>query len=277
MPIPESIQSLMRSARGELYFSITDLASGEAFEFGSDQRVPAASTIKVPILAALAAAVEAGKFHWDTVFTLTEQQMRAPGAGVLNHFRPDQETFSMSLYNLAVLMIIVSDNAATNFIIKLLGYDVINRLCTTYGMRSTSIHRLMQGRPAGVDQKENWTSMADLVHMYRLLHERRLVSADASELMLNILGGQQFFNRMPRYLGRFGNISCIHKTGTIPGHILDAGIIETGRGAPPIIFAASAHNWPDSGEAEEAIARLALHAIAHFLDLRPGNTSHLSS
>lgn len=81
--------------------------------------VPAASVIKTAILGAVAEAVPAG-------------------SGVLRHFRPP---VTLSLYDVALLMIIVSDNAATNRCIDLVGMDAVNRFCRAQGLARTGLHR----------------------------------------------------------------------------------------------------------------------------------------
>src|SRR3990170_786560 len=135
------LEAALAGAPGPVVVMAKDLEGRRVVRRGAQRRVPAASSIKVPILGAIAAAVHARRLDWDAAHTLSGRQLEVPGGGVLTRFRPP---VTLSLYNLATLMIIVSDNAATNYVIELVGFEAINRFCLEHGMANTQCVRLMR-------------------------------------------------------------------------------------------------------------------------------------
>lgn len=99
--------------------AVTDLATGEHLAIDEDAVMPTASLIKVPILVALYQDVRDGRLRLDQPTTYEEQHV-CGGSGVLQHLAFGAR---MTVRDAAMLMIIISDNAATNMCIDLVGLD----------------------------------------------------------------------------------------------------------------------------------------------------------
>lgn len=253
------VEKLIAEGPGQLYLAAVNLATGRRMAHQAAVPVKAASTIKVPLLAAVAEMVEAGRLAWDQPLALDEATHQTPGSGVIRHLRGMTQ---FSLHNLATLMIIVSDNSATNALIDLVGYDAVNALCARLGATGTCLYRKMQGKPAEAGQRENLTSMDDQVLFYRLMHEEKLVSPAQSRIMLDILARQCLNSKIPRYLAWIEDIRIPHKTGTIKGATLDAGIVYIpGRDPVAVSVACMGYSPREAALADDRLGQLAAAAV----------------
>ena len=119
-----AILSVLDCLEGEVGLYLEDVTVGDNLAVNPNQIFPSASIIKIPILAALFKAAAEGKVDLNAKTTLKAEN-RVGGGGVLTELsiklRP-------TVLDLATLMIIVSDNAATNELIDLVGMDQVNDL-----------------------------------------------------------------------------------------------------------------------------------------------------
>jgi beta-lactamase class A len=164
--------------------ALTDLTSGEHFGIGEDTVMPSASLAKVPVLVALYHAVQEGKFRLADRTTY-EQTHICGGSGVLQHLAFGTE---MTIRDAAVLMMIISDNAATNMCVDLVGLDQVNETMRSMAFPRTQISQRWGERAAGLDGRKMWVSTAgEMCGLMTLIARHEAVSADASEDMLRIL------------------------------------------------------------------------------------------
>jgi beta-lactamase class A len=164
--------------------AVTDLTTGEHFGIDEDAVMPSASLAKVPVLVALYAAVEAGKFRLDDR-TLYEERHICGGSGVLQHLAFGTE---MTVRDAAVLMMIISDNAATNMCVDLVGLAQVNETMRTMGFPKTEIFQRWGERAAGLDGRKMWLSSAgEICGLMTLIARHQAVSPEASQDMLRIL------------------------------------------------------------------------------------------
>lgn len=162
-----------------------------------------ASTIKLPIMAAVSAAVEAGKAKWDELLTLREED-KVSGPGVLREFSggvrlPPRDVMRM--------VIVVSDNTATNLILDRIGTEYVNQQIDRMGMHQTRSMRRVLGdgsqlkRPAGFS-KAGWlgenkrfglgkSAPKEMVLLLEKPEGGEALSAGASKEMIAILKRQQ--------------------------------------------------------------------------------------
>lgn len=182
---------------GRAGVAATNLVTGEEIRVNADEETATASTIKVPILIALFRQVEAGTVRLDDKLTYTAKS-RVPGSGILRDLLPG---IVLSVENLATLMIIVSDNSATNLLIDLVGRDNVNAAMTALGFGRT---RLVQriDFPAIGDDPRNFavTTAAELAGIMAALATGAILTPASCEAILEIMRKQHFTNLVPRYL-----------------------------------------------------------------------------
>ena len=171
-----------------LYISLP--FAGEKFSIRADQPMKAASTIKIPLLALLMKDAEEGRVDLEQVDTM-DPVNRVRGSGILKFLSPETK---LSLYDYAVLMMIVSDNAATNHVIDTVGMDRANAFFAENGWTATALNKKLfipaPGNPTGT-ASTNLTSSADLGHMLEGIFAGTLVSESACQKMMSILACQQ--------------------------------------------------------------------------------------
>lgn len=183
----EKIEQICAQLGGEVavYASVTD--TGEVYTRNADLQMTAASTIKTPLLALLLWYAEQGKIDIDVKRCIAENNF-ATGSGILRSLSHDVE---MNLFDIAVLMIVVSDNTATNEVIDAVGMETFNAAMAELGYPKTSIGRKLCYRhyPAGTPG-ENLTCAAELGRMMDLAVRGELLSPYVSRTLLQILAGQ---------------------------------------------------------------------------------------
>lgn len=200
------------------------------FCYQEDQKFPSASVIKLFILWELYRQAEKGEKSLTDQIILIEE-MKVGGFGVLTHLTGN---LSLSLHDLAVLMIISSDNTATNILIDSLGIDQINATCQKMGWNETILGRKMMDFEAKAIGKDNYTSPRNTADFFkRLLSKDEEITQQGREQMIEILKGQQCNNKLPAQMDN--SWSFAHKTGDLPKIEHDCGILYTPQGPKLLI------------------------------------------
>lgn len=249
MALVETIDRLAEECGGAVAVAAVHLPSGRRVEREAGRSFPSASVIKVPILAALHAEAAAGRLSWEERVTLREE-VKVPGSGVLRELHVGME---LTLEDLARLMIVVSDNTATNLLIDRIGTGVVNDLMAGLGYPVTRLRRRMYDFAAREQGLENHCAAGEITDLLERLERRALVSADASEAMLAVMKRQACVSKIPRLLPPGTTVA--NKTGEISGVSHDAGIIYSPGG--PIALSVLTQGARDRVAAEDSIGRIA--------------------
>ncbi len=136
----EQILELLHSLKGTISFSVytpSDSEGTNRIRFNSDTPVQAASVIKLFIMAEAFRQREAGQFDFEAPVTVLEEN-HLPSCGALTYMRAP---LTLPWGDLVTLMIILSDNTATNMLIDRLGMDSINAMIDSLGMKNTRLRR----------------------------------------------------------------------------------------------------------------------------------------
>lgn len=215
----EALLDKARSIEGTAGLVIEDLKLGVREEFNADLVFPAAGLINLTILWELLRRSEMGHFVLDREVELLNTH-KVGGSGILKDLHSG---IRFSLENLALLMIVLSDNVATNILIDLLGVDAINETASALGLGNTRLERKMMdvvGQARGLD---NFTSPADVALILKHCLNGPELSEVSRRKMLYILTRQQRNNKLP--LGMPQGTVLAHKTGDLPGTEHDAGVL----------------------------------------------------
>jgi len=164
------------------------------------------------------------------------------GMGVLNYL-----TSPLKLYfkDLVHLMIILSDNTASNILIHELSLDKINQFIKYIQLKNTELQREFMDLN---NSKENFTTCEDVIQILRIIGEpNKLLSTKSREEMLKILSNQQFKHKLPAYNNNYieSDLTFFNKTGEINGIEHDAGILikDTKRIYISILSSGWSNNW----------------------------------
>jgi len=257
--LDENILLLERQFRGQLGLAATNLTTGEQVLLNADVLFPTASVIKVAILAEVLAQADEGRLAMDERLEMQAHDL-AGGSGVLRELLPGLQP---TLTDLAMLMVVLSDNTATNMLIdRVGGVEAVNkRVHGEYGFGSIVLRNRVDFEKIGSDVRNfAEATPADLMRFMERLARHELVSAGASTEMLRIMRRQQYLDQVPRYLkvNPFArelnmqpavDVAC--KTGFFPGTRVDAGMLSLA-GQVEIAYCAAANASPDTTLAPES-------------------------
>ncbi|MBE3583667.1 MAG: serine hydrolase [Limnochordaceae bacterium] len=201
----------------------------------ADEAFPTASVIKLPILVEFYRQVEAGLLAPEEHYTLRAEDA-VPGSGVLKELQPGAE---LSWKDLAQLMIVVSDNSATNILIKQLGRENINTTCHRLGLDQTYLVGLLQVPPERQTEEQragrlSTTTPRDMLHLLRQIYLGTAASPSSCQKIIETLRHQQYTDIVGRYLpydadavedGEPGTAIIASKSGAIRGVRNEIGFI----------------------------------------------------
>jgi beta-lactamase class A len=221
------VRSMAMRFPADTAFEVLDLSSGLVAGYNANLSMPAASTIKVAVMVEVFKKLEDGAFTLARRVTLRAND-RDDGSGALA-FAPVGSSYSVS--DLLSRMIDVSDNTAANMLIRLVGRRNINRTMYELGLHHTWLSNYIHTDDWAV-RNQLRSSPADMVHLLRLMAERKLVDAWSSNRMIDILEADQINSLLPASLP--SDIPIAHKTGSFSDTLDDVGIVYA-EGTPYVI------------------------------------------
>jgi beta-lactamase class A len=173
-----------------------DLASGRRLVAHEDVQMPAYSTIKVLLAAAFWRAVERGELDETQPYAF-QPWGSVGGSGVLRGFR---YAAKMALADYAHLMLVVSDNDATNIVASVIGFDKVAQLGDELGLEQTTMRRLMMDTKATSEGRDNLTSVGDLAILLEELAVGDKLGPAVSGPIWASLEKQEHLDGIARYL-----------------------------------------------------------------------------
>jgi beta-lactamase class A len=253
----DSVHTIVRETDAVVGVAILDLTDQRAFYLNADAIYPTASTIKIAVLAELYRQHERGSgAKLGDLYTVnakdgvgTEGILQSMSAGVSRITNRD----------LALLMVSLSDNSATNVLIDRVGMDNVNSWLSQLGLERTRLRRHMLDVKAAQEGRENTSTPRELVTMLRAIHEGRVFGKATTEEFFRMLSTQKS-SYIPRHLP--ADLMIANKPGNLDAVRNDAGIIFVpGR---PFAIAVMTTFATDGVEAEESIGRIAQAAWSYF-------------
>ncbi len=205
-------------ASGVVGYSLLDLRSKKRIGHHDDILFPTASTIKITILLGLATRVHRKEFSWEQRIPVGTGG-KVGGSGILSLLRDPVE---VSLWDLASLMIALSDNHATNLCIDFAGMAFVNELLDGLGLHKTRLRRKMIDAEAVKRGEENVATPRELVALLEKLYNSDGIPAEVAADVLTILElpkSGPFARALPPSVRR------ANKTGGLDRVSVDAGII----------------------------------------------------
>ncbi len=249
----ENMEKRLWEIPGTVSFWCEDTADGTFVAYQAQTPVVAASVIKLCVMAEAFRRREEGTLDFSEPVTIRPED-RLPSCGALTYLH---EGITVTLGDLVTLMIILSDNTATNLLIDRLGIEPVNRFMREIGLsEQTQLRRKLFMPELSARGIENTVTAADMALLLKRILNRQLVNEKASDEMLRLLGQQRLNGKMPFFLSPKG-IKTAHKTGEDQGITHDVGIILTD--APKIFCFLSEKT--DVPAAERALQDLALMAV----------------
>lgn len=207
-----TLDSLARNYHGVLGYAIENLDTGERFALRADETFPTASLIKVPILVTLYDLAEKGTISLDAPLTVLGID-QVPGSGVLQFMKPGM---ALTVHDAAVLMIVLSDNTATNLLLDRIVIRRVWAKMESLGLPHTKVHSktFLRISSVAMDSSVKYglgvTTPAEMTRLFGLLATGRAVSPAADSAMLAILRDNADDELMQRAVS---GLAVPHKTG----------------------------------------------------------------
>lgn len=230
-----------------------DMDTGAYTDLNGSLSFAAASTIKVPVLVAFFQDVDAGKIRLDEMLKMQPEDI-ALGSGDMQYQTPGK---LYSAIETAALMISISDNTATNMLIKRLGgASALNQRFKSWGLSETAIRNALPDL-----EGTNTTSPKDMGQLLALVHQGKLVSLRSRDRLFDIMRRTVNNSLLPQGLGEGATIA--HKTGDIGTSIADVGTIDlpSGKRYLAAVIVKRPHN---DARAEELIRQFSQKAYQFF-------------
>jgi len=274
-----NIDRITRSVNAKWGIYIKCVETGEEIAINADETMDTMSVIKIPLMAEVFRQIEAGKFSLTDRVTLKESDRR-PGTGVI---RSLDAGASLTIKDLITLMIIVSDNSATDMLFeKVGGVEPVNKLMQSYGLTTIKAtapsdvwFKALRAEPDlwkfHTEGKTPYglSSPRDMGKLLEKIHKGDVVTKQASEQMLQIMRGQVYSSRLPKYVTGF---RVPHKTGDFLPYIgNDVGILESAN-RHIVISVFTARHDGIGPNLEDAIGRIA-EQVANYFAFRVSETN----
>jgi beta-lactamase class A len=224
-------------APGHVGIAVQDIVTGRTTGVNPGTEMPAASTIKIPVMVEVFSQLVAGKFDLNTKLVLRSFD-KDWGSGDLAGARAGS---TYTVERLLALMIDVSDNTATNMLIRLVGRREINAKMSELGLEHTRLTDFIRSEGNGI----RWalrSSPADMMNLLGSMAKRQLVDEWSSGEMIAILRGQRHNGLLPQPLPAGTEIA--HKTGTLHDTLNDVGIVYGRAGDDPYVIAVMTTDLP---------------------------------
>lgn len=221
------IKPIAEAHKGKVAVAVKNLATGEHFELNAGEVMQTASLIKLAVLVEAYRQADEKKADLGKLVTLTKDD-KVPGSGILTSHFSDGASFP--LRDAVRLMIVYSDNTATNLVLDQVGIKNVNAMTAALGMPETRINaKVFKGSTTSVDPERTKKyslgsiTAADAVKLLELIHAEKAASPEACKAMLGHLKACDDKSQLVRLLPP-GTVVA-HKTGATNQVRTDAGII----------------------------------------------------
>jgi beta-lactamase class A len=274
------INQIIAAHHGKVALYARQLNSQHEVEIDSAKPVQTASDIKLAILYDAMVEVREGRAKWDERLTLKPGEP-VGGSGMLHFF---DTPLSLTLKDVLTMMVVVSDNTATNMAIDRFGIDAINARAESVGLANTHLYKKVfkpaEG-PLPADYatfglgKSTPREMANLMELIGRCELRRQPGTPAGavdfapmdagdkavcDVALGMLKNQFYRETIPRFLPGGGDQSAASKTGSLDAVRADVAIV-IGKTGPMVLaiftYDNADHGWTVDNEGEMTIAKLA--------------------
>lgn len=230
--LDERIKAEIGDFKGKVWIYAKNLDTGKEYGMRADEQVRTASTIKLPIMTEVFRKVAEGKIAWTDPIEITKA-VKVGGSGILFEFTDGTK---IDVKTAMTLMIVQSDNTATNVILDKVSSNSVNDFMAKLGLNDTlSLRKIGGGGDAKAwDEPVNKlfgigrSSPKDMVRLLEMLEKGEVVSKEASAEMIAILRRQQYKDGIGR--NSLDTVPVASKSGSLDRLRSDVGIVYTRRG-----------------------------------------------
>ncbi|MDQ3685876.1 MAG: class A beta-lactamase-related serine hydrolase [Acidobacteriota bacterium] len=262
--LDERVRAEIAGFKGKVWLHAKNLDTGATYDLGGDTPVRTASTIKVAIMVEAFAQVAAGKRRWSDELILTKEK-KVPGAGVLSDL---SDGLRLPLRDAVTLMIVLSDNTATNMVLDELTADAVNARMDALGLKETRSLRKISGggesKAGGEEANKRFgigkSTPREMVKLLEKLERGEVVNAAVSKEMIELLKRQKYHDGIFRTQWK---LPTAGKPGALDALRSDVGIIYSPRGR--IVMAITCDDMPEIDWSNDNPAHLLMSRLSQML------------
>ncbi|MDX6614220.1 MAG: beta-lactamase class [Blastocatellia bacterium] len=263
--LDQQVRTEVASFKGKVFLSAKNLDTGESYSLGGDERVRTASTIKIAVMIEAFARVAEGKAKWTDELVLTKGA-KVSGSGILQEF---SDGLHLTLRDGVNLMMLVSDNTATNLVLDVLTTDAVNARMDSLGIKQI---RILRKIGSGGDSREGKdpnnkrfglgvATPREMVVVMEKLERGEIISPAAAKEMIELMKREQGHYAIGRTLW---NVPMASKYGALDKLRSAVGIIYTKKGRIAMAITCDDMpelNWTVDNPAYLLMSRLSLILI----------------
>ena len=242
--LDDQVKQIVSSFKGKVNLFAKNLDTGETYGLNPDERVRTASTIKIAVMIEAFARVAEVKAKWTDEVVLTRDK-KVSGSGILNEL---SDGLRLTLRDAVNLMMILSDNTATNLVLDVLTTDAVNARMESLGFKQIKINRKVGSggeSMAGKDPENKkyglgFATPREMVLVMEKLERGEIISPAASKEMIELMKREQGRNAIGRSLW---DVPMASKYGALDRLRSAVGILYTKKGR--IAMAISCDDMPE--------------------------------
>jgi beta-lactamase class A len=193
--LDEQVKSLIASFKGNVTLYAKNLDTGETYALNADERVRTASTIKIAVMIEAFARVSEGKAKWTDEVVLTKEK-KVSGSGILAEL---SDNIHLTLRDAVNLMMILSDNTATNLVLDVLTTDAVNARMESLGFKQIKINRKVGSGGDSIAGKDpenkkyglGFATPHEMVLVMEKLERGEIISPAVSKEMIDLMRREQ--------------------------------------------------------------------------------------
>ena len=262
--LDEQVKSLTGAFKGKVSLFAKNLDTGETYALNPDERVRTASTIKIAVMIEAFARVNEGKLKWTDEVVLTKEK-KVGGSGILNEL---SDNLHLTLRDAVNLMMILSDNTATNLTLDVLTTDAVNARMESLGFKNIKIMRKVfaGGESAAGKDPENkkyglgMATPREMVLVMEKLERGEIINPAASKEMLELMKREQGRNGIGRSLP---DVPAASKYGALDRLRSSVAILYTKKGR--IAMAITCDDMPETMWSVDNPAYLLMSRLSEVL------------
>jgi len=265
--LADKLSPLLDAHAGKVTCAIKHLKTGVTFARDADVPMPTASLIKLPIMIEAYRQADAGKVDLKKSITLRDED-KVPGSGILTpHFSAGM---TLPLQDAIHLMMVHSDNTATNLVLDQIGLPATNATMEELLLPNTKIHsKVFRGSSSILPERSKQfglgsTTAGEMVQLLELVEQGKLASEASTRAMrrhLAMCESKRLSKNLP------AGVKVLQKTGSVTAVRTVAGIIETSSGNVAICLLTSENKdrrWSDDNAGEVLAAKIGRLVYDHF-------------
>ncbi|NMM62838.1 serine hydrolase [Clostridium sp. P21] len=250
------LKSNLKNSEAKYSLAVKNLRSKETCYINIHEVVPSASIIKLFIMAEAFNKYKMGRLNLnDKIKINNTEKVPFSIVSLLNSVK------EYSIKDLVTLMMIQSDNTATNVLIDFLGINNINNFINEKGFKNTTLDRKMMDFEGATCGRDNYTSVYDVFSLLERLYNYNLVGEEEDKLMIDMLSYQLDFSMMR--MDMLDDLKIAHKTGDLNCLKHDAGIVYSEK-VGDYIFVMFTYEAKSDGYARKLICRTSKQVYDYF-------------